>query len=43
MNEAHAAVINSDGIAEAPSVFSEAEDKDPWVDWNKERDKSKYR
>lgn len=34
--------IKSDGKAEEPKEFTEAEDKDAWVDWNKARDNKLY-
>lgn len=32
--------ISSDGIAEEPKAFTEQEDKNEWVDWNKSRDEA---
>ncbi len=32
--------ISSDGIAEKPEAFTEEQDKNEWVDWNKSRDEA---
>jgi hypothetical protein len=34
--------IKSNGKAEEPKEFTEAEDRDSWVDWNKSRDNKLY-